>query len=45
MEDKVFDIPVLTLHVGSTETSLQLSGDLTLFAVSQIHVGAIKKET
>jgi hypothetical protein len=40
-----FYVPALTLRVSSTETSLQLSENMTLFAGCRIYVGVISKET
>jgi hypothetical protein len=39
-----FYVPALT-HINSTETSLQLSEKVTLFAVCRIYAGIISKET
>jgi hypothetical protein len=40
-----FYIPVLTPLLNITETSLQLSENITLFAVSSICTGVINEET
>jgi hypothetical protein len=41
-----FYVPVLTLRINNTETSLQLSGNITLFAVCRIYYTCvINKET
>jgi hypothetical protein len=39
-----FYVPVLTQCLNSTETSLQLSEDIILFAVCRIYRGVISKE-
>jgi hypothetical protein len=38
-------VPALTSRLNSTETSLQLSENITLFAVCRIFTGVISKET
>jgi hypothetical protein len=38
-------VPVHTPRLNSTETSLQLSENITLFAVCRIYTGVISKET
>jgi hypothetical protein len=40
-----FYVPALTSHLNSTETSLQLSENITLSAVCHIYTGVISKET
>jgi hypothetical protein len=40
-----FYVPALTSRLNSTETSLQLSENMTLFAVCRICIGVISKET
>jgi hypothetical protein len=40
-----FNVPALTLRLNSTDTSLYLSQNTTLFAISRIYTGAISKET
>jgi hypothetical protein len=40
-----FYVPELTPRLNSTETSLQLSENITLFAICRIHTGAVSKET
>jgi hypothetical protein len=40
-----FYVPALTSRLNSTETSLQLSENITLFAVRYINTGIISKET
>jgi hypothetical protein len=40
-----FCVPAHTLHLSSTETSLQLSENTTLFALCHIYTGVISKET
>jgi hypothetical protein len=40
-----FYIPALTPRLNSNETSLQLSENITLFAVCRIFTGVISKET
>jgi hypothetical protein len=40
-----FYVPALTPRFNSTETSLQLSEIITLFAVCRIYRGVISKET
>jgi hypothetical protein len=39
-----FYVPVLSPRLSSTETSLQLSENITLFAVCRIYTGVINKE-
>jgi hypothetical protein len=39
-----FYVPALTPRLNSTETSLQLSENITLFAVCRIYRGVISKE-
>jgi hypothetical protein len=41
----VFYTPALTPRLNSTETSLQLSQNITLFAVYRIYTSVISKET
>jgi hypothetical protein len=38
-------VPALTPRLSSTETSLQLSENITLFAIYRIYTGVISKET
>jgi hypothetical protein len=38
-------VPELTPRLNSTETSLQLSENITLFEVCRIYAGVISKET
>jgi hypothetical protein len=38
-----FDVPALTPRLNSTETSLQLSENITLFAVFRIYTGVISR--
>jgi hypothetical protein len=38
-----FYVPALTPRLNSTETSLQLSEDITLFAVCRIYTGVIRQ--
>jgi hypothetical protein len=40
-----FYVPVLKLHLNNTETSLQLSENIVLFAVFCLYTGVISKET
>jgi hypothetical protein len=40
-----FYVPALTPRLNSTETSLQLSENITFFAVCRIYTGVISKET
>jgi hypothetical protein len=40
-----FYVPPLTPRLNRTETSLQLSENITFFAVCRIYTGVIKKET
>jgi hypothetical protein len=40
-----FYVPALTPRLNSTETSLQLSENIALFAVCRIYTGVISKET
>jgi hypothetical protein len=40
-----FYVPAHTPRLNSTETSLQLSESITLFAVSRIYTSVISKET
>jgi hypothetical protein len=40
-----FYVPVLTPRLSSTETSLQLSANIPLFAVCRIYTVSISKET
>jgi hypothetical protein len=40
-----FDVPALKPRLDSTETSLQLSEYIILFAVCRIYTGVISKET
>jgi hypothetical protein len=40
-----FYIPGLIPGLNSTETSLQLSENITFFAVCRIYIGIIRKET
>jgi hypothetical protein len=40
-----FYVPALTPRLSSTETSLQLSDNIRLFAVCRIYTGVISKET
>jgi hypothetical protein len=40
-----FYVPALTPHLNSSETSLQLSENITLFVVCRIYTGVISKET
>jgi hypothetical protein len=40
-----FYVPALTPHLSNTETSQQLSGNITLFAIYLIYTGVISKET
>jgi hypothetical protein len=40
-----FYVPALTPRLNSTETSLQLSENITLFAVCRIYTGVISKDT
>jgi hypothetical protein len=40
-----FNVPVLTAHLNSIETLLQLSENVTLFAVCDKCTGVISKET
>jgi hypothetical protein len=40
-----FYVPTLTPRLNSTETSLQLSENITLFAVCRMYTGVISKET
>jgi hypothetical protein len=40
-----FYVPVLTPYLNITQTSLQLSENITLFAVCCIYTGVISKET
>jgi hypothetical protein len=40
-----FYVPVLTPRLNSMETSLQLSGYITFFAVCRVYTGTIIKET
>jgi hypothetical protein len=38
-------VPALTPRLSSTETSLQLSANITLFAALRIYTGVISKDT
>jgi hypothetical protein len=40
-----FCVPALPPHLNSTEPSLQLSANITVFAISRIYTGVISKET
>jgi hypothetical protein len=40
-----FYVPALTPRLNSTEISLQLSENMTLFAVCRMYTGIISKET
>jgi hypothetical protein len=40
-----FYVPALTVRLDSTETSLQLAENITLFAVCRIYTGVIRKWT
>jgi hypothetical protein len=40
-----FYVPAFTPLLNSTEISLQLSENITLFAISHIYTGVISKET
>jgi hypothetical protein len=39
-----FYVPALTPRLNITETSLQLSGNITLFAACRIYTGVVSKE-
>jgi hypothetical protein len=41
----VYNIPTLTQRLNNTETSLQLSENITVFVVCRIYTGVISKET
>jgi hypothetical protein len=40
-----FYVSALTTRLSNTETSLQLSENITLFAVCRIYTGVVSKET
>jgi hypothetical protein len=40
-----FYVPTLTPRLNNTETSLQITKNITIFAVCRIYTGVISKET